>query len=60
MPSNPCPSCGYLVFTGPPGSTEICPICYWEDDALQLEFATTLGGWSNGPTLLEAQRNFAD
>jgi anaerobic ribonucleoside-triphosphate reductase len=28
----PCPCCGYQVFTGPPGSYEICPVCGWEDD----------------------------
>jgi len=32
----PCPCCGYLVFTEPPGSFEICPICFWEDDVSQL------------------------
>ncbi len=38
----------------------VCPICYWEDDALQLEFATTLAGGANGPTLLQAQRVYQD
>jgi len=28
----PCPCCGYLVFTEPPGSYDICSICFWEDD----------------------------
>ena len=55
----PCPCCGYLVFDQASGSYEICPICWWEDDALQLEFATTLAGGANHPTLLEAQRNFS-
>jgi hypothetical protein len=54
----PCPCCGYLVFTHPPGSYDICPVCFWEDDALQLEFATTLAGGANGVTLVEAQANF--
>ncbi|HEX6749818.1 MAG TPA: CPCC family cysteine-rich protein [Longimicrobium sp.] len=54
----PCPCCGYLVFSEPPGSYDICPICYWEDDALQLEFATTLAGGANHTTLGEAQANF--
>jgi hypothetical protein len=54
----PCPCCGYLVFDESPGSYDICPICYWEDDALQLEFATTLAGGANKPTLGEAQREF--
>ena len=56
--SNPCPCCGYLVFPGSPGSYDICPICFWEDDALQLEFATTLGEGANYTTLAEAQAIF--
>jgi hypothetical protein len=55
----PCPCCGYLVFAEPPGSYEVCSICFWEDDALQLEYATTLAGGANGVTLEEAQRTFA-
>ena len=35
----PCPCCGYLVFDEEPGSYSICPICYWEDDAVQLQLA---------------------
>ena len=34
----PCPACGFLTFQGPPGSYEICPVCNWEDDAVQLRF----------------------
>jgi len=56
--SYPCPCCGFLVFQEPPGSYDICPFCFWEDDALQLEFATTLGGGANHPTLEQAQLNF--
>jgi hypothetical protein len=55
----PCPCCGYLVHEEPPGSYDICPICFWEDDALQLEFATTLSGGANRPTLLAAQQSYA-
>jgi rubrerythrin len=39
----PCPGCGYLVFDEPPGSYEICPICFWEDDLAQLRFHGCLG-----------------
>src|SRR6476660_5925416 len=52
----PCSCCGYIVFAEPPGSYEICPVCGWEDDALQLEFATTLAGGANALSLFEAQR----
>src|SRR5436190_23116503 len=40
----PCPVCGYLVFDEPPGSYAICPICFWEDDAIQLGFPLMGGG----------------
>jgi len=53
----PCPCCGYLVFDGGPGSYDVCPICFWEDDAVQLEFATN-GGGANKASLVEAQQNF--
>ena len=59
-PSFPCPCCGYFMFEEPPNSYDICEICFWEDDALQLEFATTLDGGANAMTLAEAQRDFAE
>jgi hypothetical protein len=52
-----CPCCGYLVFEEPPGSYDICSICYWEDDLSQLRFQRTTG--ANQVSLLEAQRNYA-
>jgi hypothetical protein len=54
----PCPVCGYLVFAEPPGSYDICEVCGWEDDALQLEFATSLAGGANSVTLADAQASF--
>ena len=56
----PCPCCGHSVHSNPPGSYDICEICDWEDDALELEFATTLDGGANGLTLFQAQLNYAD
>ncbi len=55
----PCAACGYLTFVEPPGSYDICDVCGWEDDALQLEFATSLAGGANGITLTDAQVAFA-
>jgi hypothetical protein len=52
-----CPCCGYIVFDEPPGSYAICPICFWEDDEVQLRFPTLEGG-ANCPSLIEAQQNF--
>jgi len=32
-----CPCCGYQTLPeGPPGSYEVCEICYWMDDPLQF------------------------
>lgn len=54
----PCPCCGYLVFCRPPGSYDICPICDWEDDPVQLRWPDFAGG-ANHPSLIEAQGNYA-
>lgn len=59
VPRLPCPSCGFLVFNEPPGSYDICPICFWEDDDVQLRFPDFAGG-ANKPSLMDAQRNFAE
>ena len=55
----PCPACGYLVFSEPPGTEEACPICGWIDDVNHLHFPS-FSGAPNGISLLEAQRNFAE
>lgn len=53
----PCPCCGYLTMGEPPGSYEICDICFWEDDAVQLRWPTWAGG-ANRPHLIDAQQTF--
>lgn len=53
-----CPCCGFKTLSGPPGSYEICPICFWEDDIVQLAFPDLAGG-ANGCSLIEGQSNFA-
>lgn len=50
----PCPSCGFLVFAESIGSYDICPVCDWEDDPVQLRFPTMAGG-ANGGSLAEYQ-----
>lgn len=52
----PCPCCSYLVFTELPGSFQLCPICGWEDDALQLQYPEEAG--TNPVPLHEAQQNY--
>jgi hypothetical protein len=47
------------MFEQPPGSYDICKICFWEDDCVQLRFPNLAGG-ANKPSLMEAQRNFAE
>lgn len=55
----PCACCGHLVFEEPAGSYAICDICFWEDDAIQLRWPDWTGG-ANGPSLIEAQRLYAE
>jgi Cysteine-rich CPCC len=54
----PCPCCGHLVLESPPGSDDICLICFWEDDATQLRFPS-LADVTNTVSLREAQSNYA-
>ncbi|SDH93385.1 CPCC family cysteine-rich protein [Pseudomonas panipatensis] len=52
-----CPCCGHFSFNDAPGSYEICPICFWEDDYTQLCFPDARGG-ANTVSLIEAQVNY--
>ena len=53
----PCPCCGFLTLEEePPGTNEICPVCFWEDDLVQFENPTHWG--ANSVSLLEARQNF--
>jgi hypothetical protein len=53
-PAYTCPACGRVVFTEVPGSCEVCEVCGWQDDALQLASPTSPGG-ANRESLEEAQ-----
>jgi hypothetical protein len=59
IPKLPCPCCGFRVFDRPPGSYDICPICFWEDDFFQLCNPDATCG-ANKTSLMDAQRNFAE
>lgn len=53
-----CYCCGYLVYDKPNGETfEICPICWWQDDAYQHSRPDSAGG-ANKVSLNEAKNNF--
>jgi hypothetical protein len=53
----PCPCCGHVVFDEPPGSYDICPVCFWEDDIVQLRWPDWAGG-ANKPSLIDGQANY--
>ena len=54
----PCPCCGYRTISEePPGTFEICPVCYWEDDNVQCGDSTYEGG-ANEESLDQARANF--
>lgn len=45
------------MFTEPPGSYDICKICFWEDDMFQLKFPNLNLG-PNQVSLIDAQKNY--
>jgi hypothetical protein len=53
----PSPCCGYTIFAEPAGSHDICSICFWEDDIVQLGFPTMRGG-ANTLSLYESQLHY--
>jgi len=53
----PCVCCGHLTLDDPPSSDQICPMCFWQDDAVQLRWPDFASG-ANPCSLREAQRNF--
>jgi hypothetical protein len=48
--------CGHLTMDEP-ASFQICPICFWEDDPVQLRWPDCPRG-ANKPSLIEAQENY--
>lgn len=52
-----CPCCGYRTLHEPPGSYDICKVCFWEDDGVQLLDPAYPGG-ANKPSLMVCQENF--
>lgn len=53
-----CPCCGYETLDEePPGTYDICHICFWEDDGVQFRDPDYKGG-ANTLSLRECQQNF--
>lgn len=56
----PCPCCSYKTLADEPdGTYDICPVCFWEDDPVQLNDPDYRGG-ANIPSLKQAQKNFME
>ncbi len=56
-----CPCCGYkTLHEKPPGTYDICPICFWEDDPVQFDDPSYEGGANHPVSLRQAQRNFRE
>ena len=55
-----CPCCGHKTFKEKPNGTyEVCPVCFWEDDPIQLDDPDYEGG-ANPTSLKQAQKNFLE
>lgn len=53
-----CPCCGYKTLDEePPGTYEICSICFWEDDPVQY-YDPDYSGGANTTSLRQAQKNY--
>jgi len=53
-----CPCCGYKTLEEePPGTFDICSICFWEDDNIQFDDPDYEGG-ANEESLRQYQKAF--
>ncbi|RYD72323.1 MAG: hydrolase [Sphingobacteriales bacterium] len=53
-----CPCCGFKTFNREPNGTyDLCLVCFWEDDRIQLEEPDYEGG-ANKVSLNQAKANF--
>jgi len=52
-----CPCCGYYTLNDKPGTFDICPVCYWEDDNIQRIKPDYEGG-ANRVSLNQARSNY--
>jgi hypothetical protein len=52
-----CPCCGYKTIYREDTFYDLCPVCFWETDPIQLADPHYTGG-ANRPSLIEAQQHF--
>jgi len=53
-----CPCCGYFTLSDEADNTfQLCPVCYWEDDGVQLKDPMYEDG-ANRVSLVQAKENF--
>jgi hypothetical protein len=53
-----CPCCRHYTLSSKANNTfQICPVCYWEDDGIQLNDMDYEGG-ANTVSLKQARKNF--
>lgn len=54
-----CPCCGFMTFDEEIGASyDICPVCYWQDDSVDINANTEMISGANGMSLSEARSNF--
>jgi hypothetical protein len=59
MKKSKCPCCGFYTIDGVvPGSNDICPVCFWEDDGVQFDDPDYEGG-ANDISLNTARENYS-
>lgn len=54
-----CPCCDHVTLAEE-DRWEICGICYWEDDGVDLDSADCCSGANHGLTLRQGRQNFAE
>lgn len=55
-----CPCCGYKTFREQlDGSYDVCQVCFWEDDPIQLDDPNYAGG-ANRVSLRQGRKNFIE
>lgn len=55
---HPCPACGYYMFSTLNDQSEICEICFWQTDLVDLQSMYQPMG-PNHVSLEDAQKNFS-